>query len=584
MVRGGTFPTCRVHKPGRLETCRHSFSPGTSRCIRFFHSLQIRGFLAAGLSGIATPMALLVRIYFNAVFGALGGLLGSLLYSAFFDPNLPRLAAWLLGGGLIGGNIGYFVVSVDAIRDLSLIRFCRLATYGAVLGALGGALGMCVAESINGVLVERLGRPQEWSPLHVLAFMATRGLELVIVGTGRGSERRHCGAVAWQIELWDARRRHRRLRRRIFFWAPLFSRSDAGECRASPERDRHGFRRSGADDPRRLYRGPFGPRTGGIPAGFAARARGWQEGRSYALLKTDTIVGRDDSYPPSRARRPTPRGSRRCQATPKCRWSGCRPARPQARCRATKIFPPQTITIRFNHKKHVKQLKQTCKVCHAAAYTSDSADDRLLPKPAQTCDNCHDVDHSDLDERKGGHGPERAMRLLPYAGFGKDGHAACRWCIPRANMRFPHKKHLARNIQCGQCHGKIDELELATRERAPAHGRLLRLPQHERRGAGRREGHVHQLPPHEARTDASRRRSRPASSCRRAGSTTRVTRPIGSSATRRSPPTTARSAGRATRRKYCTDCHDGKVRPRKVHPNDWLSMHPQAARRTIRAA
>jgi hypothetical protein len=28
----------------------------------------------------------------------------------------------------------------------------------------------------------------------------------------------------------------------------------------------------------------------------------------------------------------------------------------------------------------------------------------------------------------------------------------------------------------------------------------------------------------------------------------------------------------------CTDCHDGKVRPRKVHPNDWLSMHPQAAR------
>jgi hypothetical protein len=30
--------------------------------------------------------------------------------------------------------------------------------------------------------------------------------------------------------------------------------------------------------------------------------------------------------------------------------------------------------------------------------------------------------------------------------------------------------------------------------------------------------------------------------------------------------------------KDCTDCHDGRVRPRKVHPNDWISMHPTAAR------
>jgi hypothetical protein len=28
----------------------------------------------------------------------------------------------------------------------------------------------------------------------------------------------------------------------------------------------------------------------------------------------------------------------------------------------------------------------------------------------------------------------------------------------------------------------------------------------------------------------------------------------------------------------CMDCHDGRVRPRRVHPNDWISMHPVAAR------
>ena len=68
-------------------------------------------------------MALLVRIYFNAVFGALGGLLGWMLFGVFGDKNVTdeRLTAQiLLGGALIGGVIGYFVVSVEAIRDRSL--------------------------------------------------------------------------------------------------------------------------------------------------------------------------------------------------------------------------------------------------------------------------------------------------------------------------------------------------------------------------------------------------------------------------------------------------------------------------------
>ena len=82
---------------------------------------------------------------------------------------------------------------------------------------------------------------------------------------------------------------------------------------------------------------------------------------------------------------------------------------------------------------------------------------------------------------------------------------------------------------------------------APAHGRLLRLPRHERRGAGRRQGHLHQLPPDAARRARPERRSRRGrTSCRRAGSTTPRTRPTGSSATRRSPRTTA---------SFCGNCH-----------------------------
>src|SRR3954466_12973403 len=90
---------------------------------------------------------MLSRIYFNAVFGALGGLLGWMLFSIFSDKTAGEgglAVAWqnLLDGALIGGGIGYLVVSVEAIRDRSWVRFVRLATYGVVLGAIGGAAGL----------------------------------------------------------------------------------------------------------------------------------------------------------------------------------------------------------------------------------------------------------------------------------------------------------------------------------------------------------------------------------------------------------------------------------------------------------
>ena len=43
------------------------------------------------------------------------------------------------------------------------------------------------------------------------------------------------------------------------------------------------------------------------------------------------------------------------------------------------VFPPQKITLRFNHKKHVKEAGATCATCHGKAKTSKVADDDLLP-------------------------------------------------------------------------------------------------------------------------------------------------------------------------------------------------------------
>src|SRR5262245_24981639 len=135
-------------------------------------------------------MQLLARLYFNAVFGALGGLLGWMLFGVFGDKNPSGEKVFLflsyedlnslLGGAIVGGVIGFFVVSVEAIRDKALVKFCRLATYGVLLGAVGGALGMLIGDYVNyglvaladNIFMRVLARGIGWSLLGVAIGMS----------------------------------------------------------------------------------------------------------------------------------------------------------------------------------------------------------------------------------------------------------------------------------------------------------------------------------------------------------------------------------------------------------------------------
>jgi hypothetical protein len=134
-------------------------------------------------------MGLLNRVYFNAVFGALGGLLGWMLFGVFGDKSAPNDRQWrqmLLGGALVGGAIGYFVVSVEALRDWSLLRFVRLATYGVVLGALGGAVGMLAGDEINYRLIGWFGATRQGGTLDLLGKVLARGLGWMLLGVAVG--------------------------------------------------------------------------------------------------------------------------------------------------------------------------------------------------------------------------------------------------------------------------------------------------------------------------------------------------------------------------------------------------------------
>jgi Inner membrane component of T3SS, cytoplasmic domain len=160
-------------------------------------------------------MAFLTRIYYNAVFGALGGLLGWMLFGVFVDnkasddttpaaqmSSADRVAQekatdarvrrlLLLGGACIGGSIGYFVVSVEALRDRSALRFLRLASYGVVLGAAGGALGMWIGDETNFWLIGKIGYSRASSGfglylLQLLGTMFARGLGWTFLGLAIG--------------------------------------------------------------------------------------------------------------------------------------------------------------------------------------------------------------------------------------------------------------------------------------------------------------------------------------------------------------------------------------------------------------
>ncbi|RPI57954.1 MAG: hypothetical protein EHM50_11350, partial [Lysobacterales bacterium] len=131
------------------------------------------------------------------------------------------------------------------------------------------------------------------------------------------------------------------------------------------------------------------------------------------------------------------------------------------------IFPPQQLTIRFNHKKHVKELKLTCTTCHDKAKKSKNSADNLLPK-ATRCDGCHLTDHENLSSV--GKDGDDVISQCGFCHIGykpSDGNKVARMSIPKPNLKMDHAVHLKRNIGCAQCHGSVENIELATRDQLP---------------------------------------------------------------------------------------------------------------------
>jgi hypothetical protein len=230
-------------------------------------------------------MARLFRVYYNAVFGALGGLLGWMLLGEFVHVDWPWWWQALVGGALIGALIGYFVVSVDAILDRALVRFCRYATFGIVLGGLGGAAGVWVGDWVNLLLVP--GGMAGASTVQLVGIVAARGFGWLLfglaVGVSEGLASRSLGKITYGAiggSLGGF------IGGAVFAYLMIV---------LQPTPDSYAW---GQAIGLIILGACIGALTALVEEVFKPASlkvlRGWQEGREYPVLKGTSVVGRDE--------------------------------------------------------------------------------------------------------------------------------------------------------------------------------------------------------------------------------------------------------------------------------------------------
>lgn len=113
--------------------------------------------------------------YDLALAGAIGALTGLYLYVELVHAD-SIWARDALAGVAIGGSIGFFLNAWGPARDGAWLRLTRDASWGAIAGASGGAIGLVVGELALGTFRGGLaGRAVSWAILG-LGIGASQGL------------------------------------------------------------------------------------------------------------------------------------------------------------------------------------------------------------------------------------------------------------------------------------------------------------------------------------------------------------------------------------------------------------------------
>ncbi|HUS64863.1 MAG TPA: cytochrome c3 family protein [Kofleriaceae bacterium] len=132
---------------------------------------------------------------------------------------------------------------------------------------------------------------------------------------------------------------------------------------------------------------------------------------------------------------------------------------------STVIYPEQSLPLTFSHAQHLGAAGMKCADCHAAALTSRSSLDQLVPGEDR-CRPCHAIDRA--QPTKVATPAARCAACHP----GDDaaaGRVVARVSIPTPTIKFDHQAHRQRGLDCAGCHGDLlaEGVGLATRAQLP---------------------------------------------------------------------------------------------------------------------
>lgn len=128
------------------------------------------------------------KIYYSFLLGALGGALGWYLISSFFGQSNE-----LVRGAVLGGCIGLFATSYDAVITGVPSRIAKLCGIGIALGVGAGMLGLPLGEMIYNVIA---GSSEARTVASILGGVTGYAVLGTIIGAAEG--------VGKGSQLWKA--------------------------------------------------------------------------------------------------------------------------------------------------------------------------------------------------------------------------------------------------------------------------------------------------------------------------------------------------------------------------------------------
>ncbi|HTM19133.1 MAG TPA: cytochrome c3 family protein [Kofleriaceae bacterium] len=236
------------------------------------------------------------------------------------------------------------------------------------------------------------------------------------------------------------------------------------------------------------------------------------------------------------------------------------------------IFPAQDIPLRFTHARHLARGTE-CTDCHTQARKSTTSTDRLIPGEEE-CRGCHAIERDKpFKEVKPGKAPARCDAC--HVGFDARApvDATRRVNVPTPNLKFDHSAHAG--TECTVCHGdlKAEQTELATRDNLPR--MKLCFGCHDGRKAANACTTCHLAGPGGmVRSEYPEGKLMPSGVLRGDAHDSMFRTNHGAVARN-----DERYCGNCHKKAFCTECHDGVVKPMDFHPAEYVSLHALDARR-----